>query len=156
MVAPVLSSVLLPESIQRRIERARDNAAQRLIDEQKRQQTLADLRWSSLLSAISAALGDVADSAPPPKRPTEWSAAHQVYWYRLTLLNMLPIVLTLHRVEEDWRVHLIEVVVKEGIHPGTKLLTTIYAPRVECLDDALLTAWMRRDEYLMDSDYWPF
>ena len=58
MVAPVLSSVLLPEAVLRRIERARDSAAQRLIDEQKRQQTLADLRWSALLSAISAALGD--------------------------------------------------------------------------------------------------
>ena len=156
MVAPVLSSVLLPEAVQRRIERARDNAAQRLIDEQRRQQTLADLRWSSLLSAISAALGDVAESAPPPKRPTDWSAAHQVYWYRLTLPNMLPISLTLHRIEEDWRVHIIEVIIKEGHHPDTGALTTISGPRVECLDDALLTAWMRRDEYTLDSSYWPF
>lgn len=156
MVAPVLSPVLLPEAIQRRIERARDNAAQRVIAEQKRQQDLADLRWSSLLSAISAVLGDVADSAPPPKRPTDWGAAHQVYWYRLTLLNMLPIVITLHRVEEDWHVHLIEVVVREGYHPDTKALTTISAPRVDCLDDALMTAWMRRDEYTLDSSYWPF
>lgn len=156
MVAPVLSSVLLPESIQRRIERARDKAAQKVIDEQRRQQTLADLRWSALLSAISAALGDVADSAPPPKRPADWSAANQVHWYRLELPNMLPISLTLHRVEEDWRVHLIEVVIKEGFHPGTKALTTIETARVDCLDDACLTAWMRRDEYVLDSSYWPF
>ena len=156
MVAPVLSSVLLPEAIQRRIERARDNAAQRLIDEQRRQQTLADLRWSALLSAISAAMGDVADSAAPPKRPEHWSASHQVYWYRLELLNMLPIVMTLHRVGEGWRVHLIEVIIKEGFHPDTKALTNIETARVECLDDACLTAWMRRDEYKLDSEYWPF
>lgn len=156
MTAPALNPVPYPAAIQRRIDAARARRQAGLDEARKCWNETAERRWANLLVAIIDTLGDAAEVVPPAVRPALWTVWAQTYAYRLTLSGLAPIDIHYLLHGDTWTPHKYSVVIVEGKRTPHTPMEVCESKDCATLDDALLLASEKVDDYRIDNHWFIF